>query len=114
MLKNADCTIYEKGSFIRHTFEEVFWNDIRGAVTQKNAIQISDSVIVYIYTSDYVPKAGDIIIKGISSSIYDGSTQKAASESMNQLREQFPDYAVIKNVNDCRYGGLPHIEIIAR
>ena len=114
MLTNADCTVYEKNTFIRHAIPDIYWNDSRGQTVNKNGIQVSDSITVYVYDTNYVPKAGDIIIKGISNIIYDGTTQKATSESMNQLREQFPDYAVIKNVNDCRYGGLPHIEVIAR
>ena len=114
MLKNADCTVYEKDSFVRHTIKGVFWSDNRGQTTAKNGIQISDSVLVYIYSGAYVPKAGDIIIKGDVDFHFDNSSQKSVSESMKLFREQFPGSAVVKNVNDCRYGGLPHIEITAR
>lgn len=114
MLINADCTVYEKDSFVRHVIEEVCWNDSRGQTVAKNGIQISDSVLVYIYDDDCLPKAGDIIVKGNVDFKFDGSSQKSASESMKLFREQFPGFAVVKNVNDCRYGGLPHIEVIAR
>lgn len=114
MLKNADCTVYEKDSFVRHVIENIYWNDNRGQTVTKNGIQISDSVLVYIYDDDYMPKAGDLIVKGIVGFEFDSSSQKSVSESMKLFREQFPGFAVVKNVNDCRYGGLPHIEATAR
>lgn len=114
MLKNADCTVYEKDSFLRHIIKGVFWSDNRGQTTAKNGIQISDSVLVYIYSGAYVPKAGDIIVKGDADFHFDNSSQKSVSESMKLFREQLPGSAIVKNVNDCRYGGLPHIEITAR
>lgn len=114
MLTNADCTIFEKDSFVPHVFGEIYWNDSRGQTVTKNGIQISDSVLVYIYEDAYLPKAGDIIVKGIVDFDFDSSSHKSASESMKIFREQFPGFAVVKNVNDCRYGSLPHIEVIAR
>lgn len=114
MLTNADCTVYENKSFVRHVIEGVYWNDSRGQTVAKNGIQISDSVLVYIYDSDYLPKAGDIIVKGIADFEFDRSSHTSESESRNLFREKFPGFAVVKNVNDCRYGGLPHIEVIAR
>lgn len=114
MLKNADCTVYEKDSFVRHTIKGVFWSDNRGQTVTKNSVQVSDSVLVYIYSGDYVLKAGDIIVKGIVDFEFDSSSQKSVSDSMKLFREQFPDFAVVKNVNDCRYGGLPHIEVTAK
>lgn len=114
MLKNADCTVYEKDSFVQHTIKGVFWSDNRGQTAAKNGIQVSDSILVYIYSGAYVPKAGDIIVKGDADFHFDNSSQKSVSESMKLFREQFPSSAVVKNVNDCRYGGLSHIEITAR
>ena len=98
MLTNADCTLYEKDTFSRHVFTDVYWNDSRGQTVSKNGIQVNDSVLMYIYDGDYLPKAGDIIIKGNISDEYSCAT----------------DFAVVKAANDCRYGGLPHIEVIAR
>lgn len=114
MLTNADCTIYEKDSFIRHVISDVYWNDTRGATVTKNGVQVTDSVTVYIYDSDYIPKAGDMIVKGSAGFEFDSSTQQSTSASMKQFRELYPQFAVCKNVNDARYGGLPHIEVIAR
>lgn len=114
MLTNADCTLYEKDSFSRHVFTDVYWNDSRGQTVSKNGIQVNDSVLMYIYDGDYLPKAGDIIIKGNISDEYSCATQQGQSASMKALRTAHPDFAVVKAANDCRYGGLPHIEVIAR
>lgn len=114
MLKNSDCTVYEKDGFVRHVIEGVYWNDSRGQTVTKNGVQVSDSVLVYIYDDSYIPKAGDIIVKGVVDFEFDSSSQKSASESMKIFREQFRDFAAVKNVNDCRYGGLPHIEVTGR
>ena len=114
MLKNADCTLYEKDSFAKHIITGIYWNDSRGASTQKNGVQITDSVLVYIYDSDYVPKDGDIIVKGSADFAFTTTSQQTISESMKLFRAAYPQFAVVKNVRDCRYGGLPHIEVIAR
>lgn len=114
MLKNANCTVYEKDTYTRHSISGVYWNDSRGATVKKNGVQVSDSVIVYIYDSDYVPKTGDIIVKGNAEFAFATTSQQTISASMKQFREQYPQFAVVKSVNDCRYGRLPHIEVTAR
>lgn len=114
MLTNADYTIYEAKDLTRHLVTDVYWNDSRGQTVSRNGIQVSDSVIVYQYTFDYIPKAGDIVVKGNIADTYDGSTQQLMSQSLKSLRTAHPDFAVVKSVNDCRYGDLEHIELIAR
>lgn len=114
MLTNADCTIYEKESFLRHAINKVFWNDSRGRTAAKGGIQIVDSVVVYIYSGDYVPKSGDIIVKGCADFEFGADSQRTVSERLKLFREQFPDFAVVKNVSDYRFGGLPHIEVTAK
>ena len=114
MLKNADCTVYEAKTYIRHGINGVYWHDCRGRTVTKNGIQVTDSVLVYVYDSDYLPKAGDLIVKGNVGFEFDTTTQKTVSDSMKQFREAYPLYATVKNVSDCRYGGLPHIEVTAR
>lgn len=114
MLKNADCTVYEKDSFQRHFIGGVYWNDSRGQTVSKNGIQVSDAVTVYVYGGDYLPKAGDIVVRGNDDFEFDISSPKASSDSMKRFRELYPEFASVKSVNDCRFGGLPHIEIIAR
>lgn len=114
MLANSDMTVYEKDSYKRHFIKSVYWNDSRGQTVTKNGIQVADSVSVYLYSDKYIPKAGDIIIRGNTDFEFDNSTQKSASESMKKFREIYPDFAVVKSVNNYMFGGLPHIEIIAR
>lgn len=114
MMINADCTIYEDKTLARHTYKGVYWKDSRGKTVTAKGSLVTDNVLVFLYNADYVPKAGDILIKGIAAESYDGSTQQAQSQSMKALRAAHPDFAVIKSVDDCRYGGLKHIEVIAR
>lgn len=114
MLKNADCTFFEGKTRRAITAKGVYWFDSRGAAVSKGGIQISDSVLVYLYDTQYVPKAGDIIVKGVSDFTFDATSQQSESESMRRFREVYPDFAVVKSMHDCRYGSLPHIEVIAR
>jgi exosome complex RNA-binding protein Rrp4 len=114
MLVNADCTVYEKDTYARHVIKDIYWNDSRGRTVTKGGIQINDQVIVYIYSGEYVPKSGDIIIKDECSFQFDATSQQTASQSMKLFRELHPEFAVVKNVQDARYGGLPHIEVLAR
>lgn len=114
MLVNADCTVYEKDTYARHVIKDIYWNDSRGRTVTKGGIQISDQVIVYIYDSDYIPKAGDIIVKDECSFLFDTTSQQTTSQSMKVFRELHPGFAAVKNVTDARYGGLLHIEVLAR
>lgn len=121
MLINADCTIFVNGGTPTNVnitssvqVSDIYWNDSRGMTVTRNGAQVEDAVIVYLYNSEYVPKAGDIIVKGLHSFAFDGSMPASMSASMKAFKAEFPDFAVIKNVSDCRYGGLPHIEITAR
>lgn len=114
MLANANCTVYEKDSYTKHIINSVYWLDSRGQTVTKNGIQVADSVTVYFYSDEYIPKAGDIIVNGIKDFEFDSSSQKTASESMKKFREAYPDFAVVKSVSNYMFGGLPHIEITAR
>ncbi len=115
MLKNADCTIYENdGNYTPHIIGEVYWFDTRGMTAARSGIQVTDSVLVYLYETDYIPKAGDIIVKGACNFVFNTESEKSVSESMREFRTLHPDYAAVKSVTDARYGGLPHVEVIAR
>lgn len=122
MLSNADCTVYEssgKGANLtvaaRHFIPNIYWNDCRGKVLKKNGVQIEDSIIVYIYYgTDYVPKPGDIIVKGNVDFEFDNISQLSMSASDAQFKKLYPQSAVVKSVSDYKFGGLPHIEVTAR
>ena len=115
MLKNADCTIYEKDrNYTPHIISGVYWFDTRGMAVVRSGLQVTDSVLVYLYETDYIPKAGDIIVKGACEFVFNAESEKSVSESVREFRTLHPDYAVVKYVSDARYGGLPHVEVIAR
>lgn len=121
MLKNADCTIYENGGTAanmnitgRHYVKGVYWLDVRGQTVTRNGMQVSDSIVVYLYGSDYLPKPGDVIVKGECDFIFDSSSPQDMSASFRQFRTEHPDFVTVKTVNDCRFGRLKHIEITAR
>ena len=114
MLRNADCTFYEKDNFAPHELTDVYWNDSRGRTVSKGGIQITDQVIICLYGNEYLPKAGDIVVRGKCSFKFNTESQQKISASMKAFREVCPDFAVVKSVSDARYGGLPHIEVLAR
>ena len=114
MFINADITVYEKDSFFKHTINGVYWNDSRGRTVSKNGVQISDAVNVYLYSDEYVPKVGDIILNGLTDFEFETESEQSASKSMKLFRVSFPDFAVVKSVSNCMFGGLPHIEVTAR
>lgn len=121
MLINAGCTIFVNGGTPTNVnitdsvqISGVYWNDSRGMTVTRNGAQVEDAVIVYLYNSEYVPKAGDIIVKGLQSFTFDDTSPATMSASFKAFRAAYPDFAVIKNVVDARYGGLPHIELMAR
>lgn len=114
MLVNADCTIYEADTYTKHTLRDVYWHDSRGRTIIRGGIQVQDSLLVYLYDDAYVPKAGDLIVRGSQDFSFDTQSQQAVSQSMKQFRAAYPGFAVVKNVDNAMYGGLPHIELIAR
>lgn len=114
MLINANITLFEKENYTPHFIENVYFSDSRGQTVAKNGVQIFDSVLIYIYSDGYFPKSGDILVKNRCDFSFDNSSQKSISESMKRFREKYPDFAVIKNVNNYWFGGLPHIEVTAR
>lgn len=121
MLINADCTIFVNGGTPTNVnitgsvfLSSIYWNDSRGMTVTRNGAQIEDAVLVYLYDTEYIPKAGDIIVKGNQTFTFDGTSAATMSASFKAFRAAYPDFAVIKNVVDARYGGLPHIELMAR
>ena len=114
MLSNADVTFYNAKDYTRHTAYKAYFADNRGQTVKKNGIEISDAVSIYLYTDEYIPTVGDIVVKGIVNFEFDNTSQKKVSESIKEFREMFLGFAVVKSVSDYTFGGLPHIEITAR
>lgn len=115
---SGSCTVYEKDTFGKHIFRDVFFTDERGTAVQKDGIRTAGKLNIKIYSasgrdSDYVPKPGDIVVCGECSFEFDGSSQKSASESMTQFRRECPEYGVISSVSHEICGKLPDYSIIA-
>lgn len=108
-------TVYEADSFIRHFYSLAEYKDLRGKRTDRLGAQTADDLSVLIYScsvSDgYIPKAGDLMVSGECSFIFDNTTQYTQSESLAQFRSSYPSYAVIKGVATERNGLLDDILI---
>lgn len=114
MLSNADVTFYSNKDYSRHTASKAYFSDSRGQTVKKNGIETVDSVLVYLYTDEYTPQKGDIVVKGIVDFEFNTESKETISESVSKFRKLYPDFAVVKSVSDYKFGGLPHIEITAR
>lgn len=75
MLANADITIFENENYTPHFIEKVYFFDSRGQTVTKNGVQISDSIVIYIYSDGYIPKSGDIVVKNKCNFLFDDSLQ---------------------------------------
>lgn len=117
LLPCAPLTLYEKDTFARHVFADVFFADLRGQKTQKGGEHTAQNVTAYIYgcchDGSYMPKAGDIIVSGECGIVFDMSSQESTSRSMAALREERPKYAVVKSISEKSGVYVPDIEITA-
>lgn len=108
-------TVYEAENHAKHYYNMAEYKDLRGRKVDKIGAQPADTVTVLIYscteTDGYRPRAGDIIVNGECSFVFDVSSEQTASESMAQFRQSFPDFAVIKSVSAERNGLLDDITI---
>jgi len=112
------CTVYEKSTYTKHVFNDVYFYDGRGEKTSKTGSLPTDNVIVKIYSfandGSYIPKAGDIIVNGECSFTFDTTSEQTASASMAAFRENIGDISVISTVKCTVNGLLPDIEITGR
>jgi len=112
------CTVFEKGTFTKHVFNDVFFQDGRGERTNKTGAEKAEDVIVNIYSfahdGSYIPKVGDIIVSGECEFVFDASTEANASASMATFRTTYPGYALIKSVDSKLNGNKFDINIIGR
>lgn len=75
MLVNADITLFERENYTPHFIPDVYFSDSRRQTITKNGVQVSDSVVVYIYSNEYLPKSGDIVVKNRCNFLFGGSLQ---------------------------------------
>lgn len=96
---NGNCTIYEKGTYRKRVYHEVFFIDKRGESVTKPGADTADSLTVTIYSAcnsdDYIPKKGDIIVPADIEFEFDVSSQQAESASMAEFRRQYSDFAIV-------------------
>lgn len=114
---SGDCTIYEKDTYTRHVFTDVYYYDNRGTVTLIDGISTSGGMAVQIYAdkfkeNSYKPKSGDIIVLDNVDFEFDTTSQQTVSQSMAEFR-QTNDYAVVSEVKSVSYGEIPDYIITA-
>lgn len=115
---SGSCTVYESKTFVRHSFENVYFFDNRGKAVMKDGIMQAGSVAVQIYADrfradNYKPKIGDIVVLGDCNFEFDTSTQQNISQSMAQFRWLNKGYAVINELRCLTYGVVPDYVITA-
>ena len=112
------CTVYEKNTFTKHVFADVYYHDGRGERTKTTGAEKAEDVTVNIYSfahdGSYIPKIGDIIVSGECEYVFDASTEAKASASMATFRSTYPGYALIKSVDSKLNGNKFDIDIIGR
>ena len=112
---NGSCTIYEKATFKKHLFNDVYFHDGRSKIATANGIQITGDINIHIYFGEkYQPEIGDIIISGNCSFEFDTESQRTVSESLKEFRRIFPDFATINSISIKTCGTLPDYDITAR
>ncbi len=111
-------TVYSVSDYSRYYYPDAEVTDLRGVkVTGKN-MQSADKLTALIYscteTDGYVPRAGDIILRGECDFVFDTSDERTASESMRTFREEQPLFAVIKEISAQKNGLKNDLRITAR
>lgn len=116
---SGSCAVYEKDTFRKHIFRDVFFIDERGTAVQKDGIRTAGNLNIKIYSasgrdSDYAPKQGDIVVCGECGFEFDTTSQQTISESMTQFRKDYPKHGAISSVSHEICGKLPDYKIIAK
>lgn len=115
---NDTCTIFEKDSYTKHDFENIYSFDERGQATRTDGKVKNGVLNVQIYadrfrTDIYKPKAGDILVLGDCDFVFDTSSQQATSACMTDFRKLY-DFAIVDEVQSVSYGSIPDYIIKAR
>ena len=112
---NGSCTVYEKDTFTKYFFSDVYFYDGRSKTAVASGIQVTGDVNIHIYFGGkYQPKIGDIIVSGNCSFEFDTESQKTVSESFSEFRKKFPDFATINTVSAKTCGTIAEYDITAR
>lgn len=116
---NGSCTFYDKTTYKKHVFTDVYFYDNRGENFTKTGVQTVGeiNIIIYAVNNDnfsYVPKIGDIVVYGECEFEFDTTSQKSVSESMAQFRKLFQGCAFVTSSQRKAYGNTPDFIITAR
>lgn len=119
LVTNADITIFEHDTYIKRIFKDVHYSDQRSRKFAKDGIKSDGAANIHIFAVNnadfaYVPKIGDIAVKGVCNFEFDTADEKSISESMAKFRRLYPDYSTINSVDIKVYGTLPDYIITAR
>ncbi len=119
LVTNADITLFERDTFVKHVFNDVHYSDQRSRKFAKDGMKSDGAASIHVFAvnspdASYVPKIGDIVIKGVSNFKFDDTSEKSVSESMAEFRRLYPDYGTINSVEIKVYGTLPDYIITAR
>lgn len=102
LVTNGICTIYEKGTYQKRVYNDIYFTDRRSTATSKTGEILSENLELLIYSvcnpyAEYIPKRGDIIVVGECGFEFDTSSQQAESESVARFRKEYPNFAVVES-----------------
>lgn len=114
LLTNCVCTIFEAETFTAHSMTNAYSYRICGERADKVGAKAAGEQTVYLYTPEYQPKIGDIVVVGDCDFTFDTTSQQTASESMAAFRKAFSHHTVIRDVRRITCGTVPDFEVVAK
>lgn len=114
LLINCTCTIFEAETFAAHLITEAYAYRICGERADKVGATAAGAQTVYLYTPEYHPKIGDILVVGDCDFTFDATSQQTVSQSMAAFRKAYPQHTVIRDVKRITCGIIPDFEVTAR
>lgn len=114
MLTNCTCTVFEAETFAAHPMPDAYSYRICGEGADKVGAKTAGEQTVYLYTPEYQPKIGDIVVVGDCDFTFDTTSQQTASASMAAFRKAYPHHTVIRDVRRITCGTIPDFEVVAR
>ena len=114
LLTNCAVSIFEAETFTAHVSPEAYSYRICGERADKVGTRTAGEQTVYLYTPDYQPKIGDIVVVGDCDFTFDTTSQQTVSQSMAAFRKAYPHHTVIRDVKRITCGTIPDFEVVAR
>lgn len=114
MLTNCTVTIFEVETFAAHPLTDAYSYRISGERIDKVGAKTTGEQTIYLYTPEYHPKIGDIVVVGDCDFTFDTTSQQTVSQSMAAFRKAYPRHTVIRDVQRITCGTIPDFEVVAR